>query len=185
MRAVVLPLLTLVACKIDLDEAPQQQMTVEDGGTGRACRVSTSAPSCLQAEAEMHSDFAWLQQNMFSTNCSGDKCHGNPTNGTEPTGVLRLGTGFAYKTLLGKEPTDPGPPPLVTSGQSDIHRLVEPGNPKASYLLFIMKGFPGEEGTPPFPEPDPDVGYMPQKNNTLCCQKLDAVERWIAAGALP
>jgi len=28
-----------------------------------------------------------------------------------------------------------------------------------------------------------DVGYMPQDGPLLCCQKLQAVERWITAGA--
>ena len=32
--------------------------------------------------------------------------------------------------------------------------------------------------------PASDVGLMPQSNLTLCCQKLDAIEAWITAGAL-
>jgi hypothetical protein len=31
---------------------------------------------------------------------------------------------------------------------------------------------------------DPNVGTMPKDNPALCSQRIDAVERWIMAGAL-
>lgn len=178
MPAVLLALLaaaTLAACKINLQEAEQRVLQ---------CKPS-EAPVCVMAESENRSDFAWLQQNMFSTNCAGDDCHGSPANNRPPDGELVLATGFAYKTLLGKEATDTGDAPLVDSSYSPAHKLIVPGHPEDSYLLFLLKHYYPEDGTPWFAEPPADIGYMPQSNNTLCCQKLDAVERWIAAGALP
>jgi hypothetical protein len=166
------------ACKIDLDKA------IPDAGSMRACKVS-QATVCQTAEAEQRSDFAWLQQNMFSTNCSGDDCHGEGVGGQPPGGKLVFATGFAYKSLLGKEPTDPGPAPLVATEFDPNHKLVEPGVPNASYMLFLLRHYRTTDASPAFVEPPDDIGYMPQSNSTLCCQKLDAVERWIAAGALP
>ncbi len=32
--------------------------------------------------------------------------------------------------------------------------------------------------------PSKDIGLMPQSNPSLCCQKLDAINAWIEAGAL-
>ena len=94
-----------------------------------------------------------------------------------------LATGSAFKTLMGADP-GAGTPPGVQSTFSPNHKLVVPGNPEASYLFFLMRGLPPDAVTD-FVEPPSDIGYMPQGNETLCCQKLDAVERWIRAGALP
>src|SRR6185503_2926252 len=125
MRLLLAPLAFALAgqtaCKYDLDQAPPPVF----------CTVKTAA---VCVEAEDHSDFAWLQANMFSTNCSGKDCHGAPVAGKAPLGKLVLAEGFAYKTLLGMEPTDPGPPPLVASELTKRHKLVQPGEPKASYL---------------------------------------------------
>ena len=183
MRAVLIALVSIAGagCKIDLDHFVQP-----DAASGRACKVSTTAPICLAAEAENHSDFAWLQKNMFSTNCSGKDCHGAPTaTGTLPSGKLVLAEGFSYKTLLGKGATDPGPAPLVASEFQTDHKLVEPSAPERSYMMFMLRALRADEGVPRFTAPPDDVGYMPQSNNTLCCQKLDVMSRWIAAGALP
>jgi len=176
-RVVALGSLALVlgasACKYDLDKGEEKKF----------CKVSTSAAVCKEAEDMNVSDFAWLQTNMFSTNCSGKDCHGAPMNGVDPAGRLILAEGYAYKTLMG---SDPGTaPPLVDSELTGRHKLVQPFEPEASYLFFMLKGIAAENGLPRFEAPPEDVGYMPQSNNTLCCQKLEAVRRWIEAGALP
>jgi len=167
-------------CKIDLDAR-----VFEDAREERLCRISETAPICIAAANEMPSDFAWLQKNMFSTNCSGDDCHSAAVNGQPPDGRLVLAEGFSYKVLMGKDATDPGPAPLVASEFQTDHKLVEPGAPERSYLMFMLKALRANEGVPRFTPPPADVGYMPQSNNTLCCQKLDVVARWIAAGANP
>jgi hypothetical protein len=85
---------------------------------------------------------------------------------------------MAYNALLG----DSG----MGTAESDLESgrfLVVPGRPDQSYLFFLMRGVLASEGAPPFQEPPEDIGYMPMDNNTLCCQKIDAVRRWIEAGA--
>jgi hypothetical protein len=170
-------------CKIDLEKAPPDASSVIDAALPeRFCRESTAAQVCL--EAATHSDFSWLKQNMFATNCGTDDCHGATTNGADPGGRFLLTDTTAYMNLLGKTEMDPGPAPGVMSEFDSTKPLVVPGNPNASYLMFLVKGLTRTEAMA-FIEPPADVGYMPSGNNTLCCQKLDALSRWIAAGATP
>jgi hypothetical protein len=180
MRAALLAAVLAMSCRYDLDTYDQPS----------ACAVRDDIAVC--AEAAMHSDFRWLQDNLFSTNCSGDACHNPFKNGRPPTGKIVLvedlakGT-TAYETLLGADRT--GAPSDIEAGR----KLVDPGNPNNSYLMFLLRGVPAPPSSQPllvdapearqFNEPPESVGYMPKDNNTLCCQKLDAVRRWIAAGA--
>lgn len=182
MRAVLFALIAAtgcVACKIDLDKIPRPDAADPNA---RLCEDKTVAV-CL--EAANHSDFQWIQDNMFSTNCSGDDCHGAAKNGQPPSGKLILAQGSAYATLLGKAASDPGPAPLVASAFTADHKLVEPGAPHKSYLVYMLQALKADEGVPRFTAPPDDIGFMPQNNKPLCCQKLDAVSRWIEAGALP
>lgn len=171
MRA-ALPAALLVAagatgCRIDLDRREEV----------RLCEPSDRIPVCLEAEG--HADFEWIQANIFSTNCSGDVCHSPGDNGEPPSGKLDLSAGRAYETLLGSDGLG------VMSAHDEEHKLVEPGNPNASYLVYIMKGVLADADEPAFTPPPDSVGFMPMSNNTLCCQKIDAIIRWIEAGALP
>ena len=86
------------------------------------------------------------------------------------------GVGNAHADLVGVDS-------MIATGR----KLVVAGQPKESYLLMIMQQFKPTEMLPtPVDAPPSDVGYMPQGfDEPLCCQKLDAVERWITAGALP
>lgn len=183
----------LGACKINLqsrsdDEQDEVDAAVTSGdadaGETRFCNPGQSNV-CMQGDQQTGDYFTWLKANMFSTNCSTDDCHGATTNGQAPGGRFLLTDDMAYMNLLGKGEADMGPAPLVASVEDPNHKLVTPGNPSASYLLFILKGIRADEGTPPFQEPGESVGYMPQSNSTLCCQKLDVVRRWIEAGANP
>ena len=95
------------------------------------------------------------------------------------SGKLDLSAANAYKALLG---------PNGTGGvMSDVDKtriLVVPGMPKQSYFYFITRGLKAEDGDPPFTAPPANVGLMPQKGSSICCQKIDAIERWITAGAM-
>lgn len=167
MRAGLLAAVLAMSCRIDLDhrEIP------------RTCEVRDDIDVCK--EAADHSDFEWLQANLFTSNCSGRSCHGMPGPGkTQPGGKIELTPGMTYKVLLGdgtgaKSAVDP------------TRVLVRPGYPNDSYLYFLLRGVRADDGEPPFEEPPEDVGYMPMDNDTLCCQKIEAVGRWIEAGALP
>jgi hypothetical protein len=163
MRAVLLFALLAMGCKIDLDKAD-----VDASTTGRTCKVGTSA-GCVQAE--QHSDLTWIKQNIFMANCFGSSCH----TGATASGKLDL-TDDPYMTLLGPSGTG------VASNLSPSHKRVVPGDPSMSYLFFLIHGLDGDLGI--FEEPPKTVGYMPMSNAAICCQKIDAVKRWIEAGAM-
>lgn len=169
MRVALLAAILAMSCRIDL----------ETRELAKACEVRDDIDICKEAAAEDSATFAWLQPNLFTSNCSGRSCHGLPEGAqTQPLGKIVLAPGMAYKTLLGDG----------TGARSDVDPsrvLVSPGNPNDSYLYFLLRGIRADEGTPPFEEPPEDVGYMPMDNDTLCCQKIDAVRRWIEAGAPP
>ena len=164
MRAVLLAALLASGCKHNLDEAE-----VDASVSGRACKVTTTA-ACM--EAETHSDFTWIKEKIFAANCFGSSCH----TGATASGKLDL-TDDPYMALMGAGGTG------VTANLDANHKRVVAGDPAASYLFFIIKGLDGNNPSG-FAEPPESVGYMPMSNATLCCQKIDAIERWITAGAM-
>jgi hypothetical protein len=162
MRAVLL-LALLASCRYDLDKAD-----VDANVSGRSCKVTTSAP-CV--EAETHSDFTWIKEKIFAANCFGSSCH----TGATASGKLDL-TDDPYTALLGTGGAG------VASNLDPSHKRVVAGDPSASYLYFIIHGLEDTQTT--FQDPPSSVGFMPMSNSTLCCQKIDAIERWITAGAM-
>ena len=167
MRAVLLSALFVMACRIDLDHAETPDASV----SGRACKVSTST-SCM--EATSHSDFTFIKNSIFPLSCSSSSsCHMSATS----SGKLDLSAANAYASLMG---------PNGTGAMSNVDKtrtLIVAGQPKASYFFFLLHGVKAADGDPAFSEPPSDVGYMPMNNNPICCQKMDAIERWITAGA--
>lgn len=114
---------------------------------------------CL--EAELHSDFPWIRDNVLKTSCSAfSACH----QGTRPAGRLNLTATQAYDQLVN-----------VPAEESGWVRVV-PGDPVHSYMLVKIGATPGPLG---------DGGLMPPNSLLLCPQKMDSIRRWIAAGALP
>ena len=153
-------LLASAGCRIDLDHAD----------SGRVCKVSTAA---VCAEADSHADFAWIESKIFAANCFGSAGHTGPT----ASGKRDLSVGNSYATLMG--PTGTG----VMSNVDPSRTLVVPFKPEQSYLFFMVQGVDAADGDPPFTTPPTTIGFMPSKSTTLCCQKIDAIERWILAGA--
>lgn len=164
MRAVLLAALLTTGCRIDLDHA-----NVDASTSNRLCKVS-NAQVCM--EADTHSDFTWIKGKIFAANCFGSSCH----SGTTASGKLDL-TDSPYASLMGTGGAG------VTANLDPAHKLVVAGDPQSSYLFFIIHGFDNMNPSG-FAEPPSNVGYMPMSNATLCCQKLDAIERWITAGAM-
>jgi hypothetical protein len=168
MRAVLLCALFAMACRIDLDHADPP----DAAPPGRTCKVSTSA-ACVQAE--QRSDFTFIKSSIFPTSCSSSaSCHMSAT----ASGVLDLSAANAYASIMGPNGTGG-----VKSEIDPSRDLIVPGQPKQSYFFFLIHGVPASEGMPPFTPPPTDVGLMPMGNNPICCQKIDAIERWITAGA--
>jgi|MudIll2142460700_1097286.scaffolds.fasta_scaffold04782_2 hypothetical protein len=141
-----------------------------DAAPGRACMVSNSA-SCT--EAANHSDLAWIEANVFAAQCAFSGCHNGQA--TVAGRIDLKNPGMSHADLVNADS-------MIEPGR----KLVVPGQPKQSYLLMMMQQFPPAqlEPTPAAPPPS-DIGFMPQgtDNVPVCCQKLDAIERWITAGA--
>ncbi len=131
-----------------------------NGDDGVDPRPDAISASCM--EATMHSDLTWLQENVFTPGCAGfNSCH---RGAALEAGGLSLEEG----DLL----------PQTVNVDSDLFpqfKRIAPGDPDNSYMVIIMGGAAGPLA--------PDVGTMPYNNPRLCNEKVDAVKRWIAAGA--
>jgi hypothetical protein len=127
--------------------------TSGDGGVDGA----TDADAC--AEAAAHADLAFLQNTVFTPSCAAAHCH----DATTAEVGLRLDAGETYANLVN----------AAASTQSGWTRVV-PGRPTESYLLVAL----GAQAGPP-----PRDGFMPLGAAPLCQPLVDAVSRWIAAGA--
>jgi hypothetical protein len=166
MRAVLLlTALLAVGCRIDLDHREDDANT-----SGRTCKVATTA-TCVEGATMNKSDFTWIKTKIFAANCFGASCH----SGVTASGNLDL-IDDPYTTLMGA--TGAG---TMSNGDPTKKRVVA-GDPAQSYLFFMIHGLDGKPHD--FTDPLKTVGFMPMSNATLCCQKIDAIERWIMAGAM-
>lgn len=112
-------------------------------------------------EATQHADLAWIQQRIFTPSCATAMCHA----GASPEVGLSLEAGRAYTNLVNRNAS-------TAAGW----RRVVPGSLATSYLVVAVGRTPG---------PPPRDGFMPLGTDPLCVEKLEAVERWIVAGAAP
>jgi hypothetical protein len=140
-----------------------------DAGPDRACMVATT-PSCM--DATTHSDLAWIEANVFLPQCAFSGCH----NGSATVaGRLNLkDPGQSHDDLVN-----------FASAIATDRKLVVAGAPKQSYLMMMLRAYPPGEMDPPVAPPPTSTGFMPMNAGgaVVCCQKLDAIERWITAGA--
>jgi hypothetical protein len=161
MLRLVLIASLLAGCRISLEDDPGDP-------TGQRCKVSTTSQSCM--DAANHSDLAWIEQNIFTASCVFSGCH----NGADtPAGRIDLRAGMSRAHLVD-----------ATSQLEPTRKLVVPNDVAASYLMLMLGFVPAAMASPPGGAPPSSVGYMPQGvPDGLCCQKLEALERWINAGA--
>lgn len=148
---------TLIGCRISLDDA----------STPGACEIKMTS-SCVAAND--HQDLAWIEDNIFNFSCAFSNCHDGNQGSVE--GRLDLRPGKSFAKLVNQSAT------------ADPHRmLVVPNDVHASYLMLMLHDFEPSEAVPAGVAPDKSIGYMPKDLEPLCCQKLDAIEHWIEAGA--
>lgn len=151
---------TLFGCRISLDDDP-------NASGGRSCKTTTSS-SCMAATLDSNTNLQWIEQNVFNFTCAFSRCHDGNQSSVE--GRLDLRPGKSFAKLVNQ--------PAV----ADAHRtLVVPNDVHSSYLMLMLHDFAPEEATPAGAKAPPD--YMPKDGESLCCQKLDLIERWIEAGA--
>ncbi|MDB4959221.1 MAG: hypothetical protein JWO36_6790 [Myxococcales bacterium] len=165
MRALLAAAVMLTfGCRYDLDHAPPLPDAIQ-----ASCTISTSS-ACM--DAVNHSDFTWIQDNIFTKQCVFSGCH---NGGNTDAGKIDLRTGRAFAHLVN-----------VTSNLEKTRKLVVPSSSAQSYLQVMLGKIPPEMASPPAGPILETVGVMPQNNGgaLLCCQKLDAIDRWITAGAM-
>lgn len=131
--------------------------SADAGPTFDAGRPDATAPC---AEATQHSDFAWINANIFQKSCNFSGCH-NATAGSSVES-LKLTTDLAYAQLVN-----------VDSVQIPGKKRVAPNSCDNSYLYNKLTNTNMKAGTRSMPEGQP----------MLCQEKIDAVCRWITAGA--
>lgn len=150
----------LGACRLSLED---DSFPIDAG--------SNLSASCMAAQTA--SDLAFLESKVFATACTFSGCH-NGAN--DDAGQMDLRAGMAHASLVNKP-----------SNVDPSYMLVVPGMPNQSYLLMMVQHFGPEEMSPPADPPPFDIGFMPQNTGgrAICAPKREAIERWIAAGAMP
>ena len=168
MRFIPGLVLALVACGTDVHTMPNDQDSTRPDAGGGSMPVADAMPvppdgippnltPCEQAV--YHSDLAWIQQYVFDVSCT-TKCHGD----VPPAAGMSLRPGEARAAMVN-----------VPAHHHTGWIRVVPGNPGASMLMVQIGGEPGPELE----------GFMPWDQPMLCTPLIDAIRRWIAAGALP
>lgn len=159
-------LLLLFVAACGSDTSTERTSSVDGGTTPTTDAQPGTNPDAASAvticdQAKTHSDFAFIQQHIFTPSCATAMCHSGP----DPEVGLNLSAGEAYANLVNK-------------GASTVTgwTRVTPGTLATSYLAVSLGRAEG---------PPPRDGYMPLGADPLCLEKLEAIERWILAGAQP
>jgi hypothetical protein len=164
-------LAVLASCGVDVRTMPQDSsdpgvdggVETDGGGNTTVADARVPPPDGIPEgltpceEAVYHSDFAFLQDKVFNEKCT-ESCHVPSKAGA----FLDLRPGQAYGHLIN-----------AVSHHDPSWMRVAPGNPGASMLMVQVGGEPG----PPL------EGLMPWGQPRLCDELVDAMRRWIAAGA--
>lgn len=180
MRAVVGPglvvLVAMTACRIELDH---HEFDDAAPVSGRLCQAQASTVSSCAAAVGQNT-LTYVQANILQPKCAAfSNCHG--TDGTQD--MLDLTSAAkSFANLVNK-------PSLM----DPTRMLVIPGDVNSSFLTVMLGGIKPSEATPALSAipngvsgatDGKAVGTMPYNNPPMCCEKIDAVSAWIAAGAL-
>ncbi len=162
--AIALP---AVACRVDLDHH------VFNDAQPRLCTPQPTSSSC--ADAVGHSELSYIQPKIIQGKCAlSDSCHTN----RNPQDMLDLSTQDKTYSLLVDQ----------VSVLDSSRKLVVPGDVNASLLAAFIGAIKPGEATPalsalPDNKNGQSIGTMPYNSPTMCCEKIDAITAWIAAGA--
>ena len=121
--------------------------------------ATTPGPVCTP----LASTLTTIQTAIFSPQCALASCH----DSVAPAGSLDLSSAAVSRAdMLG----------VLSEGTFNVANIaiVDSGNAAASFLYLKVTGAGGISGNP-----------MPDTGQTLCAEKVDAIEAWINAGAQP
>ena len=114
-----------------------------------------------QTAPDENSAYHEIQEYIFDKNCANTACHAAPTN----VANLNLTYSQSYENLIGRQPSNPS---AAAAGM----KLVDPGNPENSFLLTKLMAIS-----------DPTYGAQMPVVGELHTAKIDAIGKWIKAGA--
>ncbi len=146
-----------------------------DDSSGGTTPGGSSGRTCTTVEPTLAS----LNANIFSStkSCGGTNCHGVNRDALNTLHLEGQSDADVLKELTAQ--TDRG----------DGSMRIVPGDPSKSFLLAKVKG--DFTGFPCKAVADPKaVGYCGDRmpgppNPALCANEIAAIEKWIAAGAMP
>jgi hypothetical protein len=145
-----------------VDRDMEQNPDVNRDGVTNILDLVRVANRLGERAAVDNSTYHDLQDYIFTKSCTASYCHAAPTN----AGNLNLTSGVSYQDLVGRVPQNLA---AVSAGM----KRVDPGNPDNSFLLTKLAGL----STPA------EGGRMPLGEGPLHSGKIDAIRKWIAAGA--
>lgn len=144
------------------DRTAEQDPDVNRDGIVNVLDLVRVSNSFGQTAPEENSTYHDIQEYVFDKSCANSACHAAPTN----IANLDLTYAGSYAALIGQEPENPA---AAAAGM----KLVDPGNPENSFLLTKLIG----------PTMLEHGSRMPLSAGPLHNGKIDAVRKWIAAGA--
>lgn len=128
------------------------------GGDDDDDAATTQTPACTPLS---NSNLSTLQSAIFTPQCALPSCH----SASVMAGALDLSSAAtSHAEMVG----------VLAAGTFNSNNLdiVSPGNAAGSFLYLKVTGATGISGNP-----------MPDTGQTLCAEKIDAIEAWIDAGA--
>lgn len=136
------------------------RVTAHDGGTPSLSATDGSDADFVISPPPQMVSFANQLQPIFTANCAGAQCH----DANQPQQGLNLTAGAAYGSLVNVDSTE---------ATCSAYKLVLPGQPDQSYLIFKLAGggacFTGSR--------------MPKAAAALSAAQLQLFRDWIANGA--
>src|SRR5688572_26481130 len=127
------------------------------------------SPSCI--EAMDHSDFDWINTEIFNKACANfTSCH----QGNNPAGDLNMLPTRGFDELVN-----------VPSASFGDWLRVKPCSPEESYLMVRLRCYSESDEFGMSCEPGPLDGgtLMPPNSRPICGPKIEAIRRWILNGA--